>query len=153
MTKYESYEDQLFQENIIIKERSLPKEIEAMCFKYDSKIDFADLIVIDDNKFDTTIDKCGAVMHEEMHLKHPETMYNFNDPLKIIKAKEKKVERLIARNYVPQQKLFDLIYKNKLQLYEIAEELCIPESIIKSAYEYYSSLESWINKLKTIALE
>lgn len=153
MTKYESYENQLFQDNIIIKEHSLPKEIEAMCLKYDSKFNFADLIIIDNSKLDTTIDKCGAVMHEEMHLRHPETMYNFNEPPRIIKAKEKKVERLIARNYVSQQKLFDLIFKNKLQLYEIAEELCIPESIIKSAYDYYSCLESWINKLKTITME
>lgn len=146
MTQFESYEEQLFNDGIIIKEHSLPNDIEGMCFKYENDLNLKDLIIYDRSKLTDSQSICGVLMHEEMHLTHSETMYSLDEPTERIKSKERKANRLIARKYIPQQMLYDLLYKKKLQLFEISEELCIPERIVKDAYEYYSSLESWMKK-------
>ena len=67
--------------------------------------------------------------------------------------KESKVEYLMFKKYIPLKKLFSLLYFENLTIYEIAEKLCLTEQLIKDAYDYYSSLEEWQNKLKSFLEE
>lgn len=143
MRSIEVYENDLFERNIIIENHALPQEIKGACFKFKNK-ELNSLIVIDESKIENEIDKAGIIMHEEMHLLHPETMYNLNDSLTIIKTKERRLKRLIAKRYITKEKLFDYIYEKKLRLFEISEELCVPEEIIKVAFDFYSDSDWWI---------
>lgn len=147
MTLLEIEEQRLFDKNIILKKHFLPPKKPAMCasFQFDSTI--PKLIIYDNNQLPTKQHLRTAILHEEMHLDHVETMYGLDDCLDMMKRKEKKVDRLIIKKYIPMQTLFDLLYIHHLQKYEIAEELCLTEELIENAFNYYSNLESWHKKI------
>ncbi len=145
MTELEMYEQELYDKNIITLQHALPGSIKACCFDYGKiSINAPKAIVYDNIKMETSKELYFELAHEEMHLNHPETMYSLNDSLYIIKKKEYKNLRLMIRKFIPQAKLFDLIYNKKLDVEDISSLLSLPESLISAAYEYYSNLESWI---------
>lgn len=150
MTELEIYEQELYDKNIKIIQHALLGKIKACCFSY-SKIalDAPRAIIYDDTKMETSKELFFELAHEEMHLEHPETMYSLSDSLYTIKKKEKKNLRFLIRKFIPQSKLFDLIYNKKMDIDDISFSLSLPESLISAAYEYYSNLVSWIkNKEK-----
>lgn len=154
MTQLEKYEEELYRQDIILFDKSLPENTTGMCIKFDDTLNLKSIICYDGSKLNhKQQDIFGIIMHEEAHLNHPETLYSLDDPIDKIKAKERKVNRIICRKHVPQQVLFEMIYKKRMELFEIAEELCIPESIIQDAYNYYSNLESWIKKKNLIEFD
>lgn len=153
ITPFEHYEDHLYNEDILIRKSSLPGDADGMCLKYKNP-NLMDVIFYDANKLDHDAKRIRCtLLHEEMHLRHPETMFSLSEPTGMIKNKERKVKRLISREYIPQKKLFDMIYIHKLQLFEIADELCLTEDLIQDAYDYYSQLESWMKRLSTLQLK
>lgn len=154
LTKLEEYEENLYKQDIVLFDRSLPEMSLGMCAKFNDNLNLKSFICYDSKKLNfKQQDIIGVIMHEEAHLQHSETLYSLDEPIEKIKMKERKINRIIYRKYVPQNTLFDFIYNKKLQLFEIAEELCIPESIIQDAYNYYSTLESWIKKKNLLEFE
>ncbi len=145
LTKLETYEQQLYDQGIIVKESYVPKA-NAMCMKFKNG-NFNSVIFYDPNKLNNDSKEIHcALLHEEMHLTHEETMYGIDEPIAKQMNKERKIKRLISRKCIPQETLFNMLYERHMELYEIADELCLTEDIIKDAYEYYSQLESWIKK-------
>lgn len=152
MEKLEILTQELYDDGIdVICNTPLPGETKAACFdfyteKHKNVLKRSKFIVCDNSKISNNQELFFEIAHEEMHLKNPDTMYSLNEPYRVIKKKEYKCRRLMSRKYIPQDVLFSLIYKRKLQLCEIAEELCLTEQLVQEAYDYYSCLESWINK-------
>ena len=151
----EQFEIKLENNGIILRNIHIPiKNVNGMCFSYDNNYNFSDVIVYDSIKLDNDPKKIYEVLlHEEAHLEHPETMYSLDDPYYRIKQKERKALRFISRKHIPQELLFNLIYIKKMELYEISEHLCLPEQLIQDAYNYYSNLESWINKKNNLPID
>lgn len=133
--------------------KSLPGDLKAACLDFhmlesNNSLKRSKFIIYDNSKISNNQELRFEIAHEEMHLENPDTMYHLDEPYRVIKKKEYKCRRLVSRKYIPQEKLFNMIYIRKLQLYEIAEELCLTEQLVQEAYGYYSCLESWINKIK-----
>lgn len=153
MTEVEELIQKLYDENgIETIERPLVGETKAACLSFSlnckcQTLSSKSYIIVDRDKIEDDKHLFFEIAHEEMYLKNPETMYKLNDSYSsVIREKEYKCKMLMARKYVPKKVLFNLLYIEKLQLFEIAERLCITEELIEEAYNYYSCLEWWINK-------
>lgn len=152
MDYFELDEIRLEEKNIIVESHSLPSNKKAMCAIFDNS-QIPSVIFYDPQKMNSINEKRCSILHEEMHIDHPETTYYLNEPIKRKMEKESKVEYLMFKKYIPLKKLFSLLYFENLTIYEIAENLCLTEQLIKDAYDYYSSLEEWQNKLKSFLEE
>ncbi|MCH5179971.1 MAG: hypothetical protein J1F32_02005 [Erysipelotrichales bacterium] len=151
MSEIELIIQDLYDKGIETLSKPLPGDLKAACLNFrmlesNNSLEHSKFIIYDNSKIDNNHELKFEIAHEEMHLENPDTMYRLDDPYRIIKKKEYKCRRLVSRKYIPQDKLFNLIYVKKLQPYEIAEELCLTEQLVQEAYDYYSCLESWINR-------
>ena len=144
MTELEKTEQELYDKGIKIIEGYVPKS-EAMSIKFNDE-QGSKFIVLDRDKLSNSKEERSVLIHEEMHLEHIETMYELDTPISVIKAKERQVEAYIFKKYLPLEKLFKMIYEDKLEIWEIAELLQLSEGLILEAYRYYESNEEWINK-------
>ena len=156
--KLECLEMQLENNGIIVKDMHIPiNNVDGMCFSYSQDLFpsqiFNDIIVYDSKKLNHDSKKIlNVLLHEEVHLEYPDTMYSIDELPYKIKQRERKTTRLISRKYISQDKLFELIFNRHMELYEISDELCLPEQLVQDAFDYYSQLESWINKKNKLLL-
>lgn len=94
MTELEKIEQKLYDEGIIVRDGYIPCA-DAMCLKFRDEILNA-IIYYDSAKLDDDSKHIrSAILHEEMHLKHPETMYSIDDSKEIIRSKERRVNHIL----------------------------------------------------------
>lgn len=65
------------------------------------------------------------------------TLNNINIDKTIINKQEYRAQKWQIKTLIPAQKLAKLFEKGYNYSYEIAEELCVPEELVKKAYSYY----------------
>lgn len=101
-------------------------------------------IFYDNSKLKTMESIRVELLHEEMHIDNPDTMYKLDDCYDERRSKEYRTDYLVIKKYIPENLLFNKIFIERKQLFEIAEELCLTEELISKAYNLYSEFESWI---------
>lgn len=156
MTKLESDVQRLYEKNILVQKHSLPANKKAMSVVLlkNNKIDetLPKAIFYDDSKLQTVESIRVELLHEETHIDNPNTMYKLDDCYYERKSKEYKTDYLVIKKYIPENLLFNKIFIEKKQLFEIAEDLCLTEELISKAYNLYSEFEGWIIKKNKILL-
>lgn len=149
MRSLELVEDELYQSNIQIHDTingGVPGH-KAISFQFDCGLK---AIVLNNHLIETDAEKKVILCHEKMHFDFPSTFYTFDDSERTIRMRERRVEVKLYKKLLPMNTLFRLVYSNRLNLWEIAELLDLPNPFVEGAWNYYSSLESW-NKMRTDA--
>lgn len=153
MTVVEELIQKLYDEGIETIEHPLLGSAKAACLLFNTFDEDVTrkYIIVDEKKIDNSKEEFYEIAHEEMHLEYPEeTMYKLNEPYYIKKTKEMRCRKRMAKKYLPKENLFNLIYIEHLEVYEIADRLGITESLIRESLAYYSGLEWWIKKQSKI---
>lgn len=140
LSKCELFEQSLFDDGYAVFDRHLPLQFKALSHQQTK------YIIIDPKHLRDTRDRYCTLVHERMHFELNRFYNLFSHSPSEVERKEKSVNIKVARRLVPQDILFNLLHEKKLSLHEIAESLEINEEIVIFAFNWYSSLDSWMLK-------